>query len=64
MSVRKRNPILGGIMAAAFVGVGSYVLYLNYGLGQEMPGYRIVLGFGAIAYGLFLVYTIITQKNG
>lgn len=64
MSVRKRNPILGGIMAAAFVGVGIYVLYLHYGMGQEMPTYRIVLGFGIVAYGLFLAYTVITQKNG
>lgn len=64
MSVRKRNPILGGIMAAIFIGLGSWRLYDYYIVNKPLEITSIVLGYGAVAYGLFLVYTIITQKNG
>ena len=30
MAVRKRNPILGGIMAAVFIGFGGYRLYDHF----------------------------------
>lgn len=64
MSVRKRNPILGGIMAAIFIGLGGWRLYDYYILKEPLEITSIVLGYGAIAYGLFLVYSISTQKNG
>ncbi|QJP35746.1 hypothetical protein F0365_15730 [Nonlabens sp. Ci31] len=63
MAVRKRNPILGGLMAAAFIGFGSYRLYRYYVLAEEMPSWQLVLGYGIVAYGLYLVYALIAQKD-
>ena len=63
MAVRKRNPVLGGLMAAAFIGFGSYRLYRYYGLGEEMPGWQLVLGYGIVAYGLYLGYALMAQKD-
>jgi hypothetical protein len=64
MSVRKRNPILGGIMAALFIGFGGWRLYDYYVLKTPMEMPYVVLGYGIVVYGLYLVYSLITQKNG
>ncbi|PPK94868.1 hypothetical protein LY01_01621 [Nonlabens xylanidelens] len=63
MAVRKRNPILGSIMAVAFIGFGAYRLYAHFGLGEEMASWRLVLSAGFIAYGLYIAYTLLPKKD-
>jgi hypothetical protein len=63
MAVRKRNPILGGIMAAAFIGFGGWRLYDHFVLETPMELPYIILGFGVLAYGFYLVYALIAQKD-
>ncbi|WP_298953727.1 hypothetical protein [uncultured Nonlabens sp.] len=63
MAVRKRNPILGSIMAVAFIGFGAYRLYAHYGLGEEMASWRLVLSAGFIVYGLYIAYTLLPKKD-
>ena len=63
MAVRKRNPILGGIMAAVFIGFGGYRLYDHFVIGTPMETMYIVLGFGLVAYGLFIVYSLFMQND-
>ncbi|AGC77568.1 hypothetical protein LX97_02238 [Nonlabens dokdonensis] len=63
MAVRKRNPILGGIMAAAFIGFGGYRLYERFVAGAAIETWKIILSVAFIVYGLFIVYTLFTQKD-
>ena len=60
---RKRNPIFGGIMAAAMIGFGAYYLYIHYLGGKPVETYRLILSVAMIIYGAFIGYQVITQKN-
>lgn len=61
--MRKRNPILGGIMAAIFIGFGGWRLYNYYVLDTFMETYQLILGYGITIYGFYLVYALMTQNN-
>jgi len=61
--MKTRNPFLGGIIAAAMLGFGSWRLYNHYIVGEEMPTWRLMLTFAIIVYGLVVTYNILTQKN-
>lgn len=61
--MRKRNPILGGIMAAIFIGFGGWRLYNYYVLDTFMETYQLILGYGITIYGFYLVYVLMTQNN-
>lgn len=60
---QKRNPVLGGIIAAAMIGFGCWRLYTHFIVGDEQPTWRVILSVAMIAYGLFVGYQVITQKN-
>ncbi|WP_124979740.1 hypothetical protein [Nonlabens xiamenensis] len=63
MAVPKRNPVLGGLMAAVFIGFGAYRLYSHFYTEEVLPNWRLVLSAGLIIYGLYLVYTLIPKGN-
>ncbi|WP_405377431.1 hypothetical protein [Nonlabens sp. Asnod3-A02] len=63
MAVRKRNPILGGLMAAAFIGFGSYLLYTHFVLEETVGTAQLILRFGVVAYGLYIAYTLLPKKD-
>lgn len=60
---RKRNPIFGGIMAAAMIGFGAWRLYAHFVTGDVQETWRLVLSVAMIAYGVFIGYEVLTQKN-
>ncbi|MGJ8684630.1 MAG: hypothetical protein ACSHWW_08400 [Nonlabens sp.] len=61
--MRKRNPVLGGIIAAVMIGFGSWRLYAHYIVGEEMPTWRLILTFAIIAYGLVVAYNALAKKD-
>lgn len=63
MSTRKRNPLFGGIMALLMIGFGSYRFYVHFTGIEEVTGWRLAISGGLIAYGLYVAYTVITQKS-
>lgn len=62
-SEQKRNPVIGGIIAAVMIGFGVWRLYAHYVNGEEMPGWRLILSGAMIAYGLFVGYQVLTQNK-
>lgn len=60
----KRNPYIGALLASVFVGFGSYRLYNYYVLEQQMESWKLILAYAFIAYGAFVFYSLIAQRNG
>lgn len=58
-----RNPILGGIIAAIFIGFGSWRLYSHYYGNHELETYQIILAVAIIAYGLVVGFKVLKGKN-
>ncbi|ARN77614.1 hypothetical protein BST97_06185 [Nonlabens spongiae] len=61
---RRRNPILGLIFGIVFVGFGSYRLYNHFIVGEEMPTWRLILSFAFLGYGLFVLASLVMNRNG
>jgi hypothetical protein len=60
---RKRNPIFGGIIAAAMIGFGAWRLYGHFIAGENQETWRLILSGAMILYGAFVGYQVLTQKN-
>ncbi len=60
---RKRNPVFGGVMAAAMIGFGAWRIYVHFFGDDVQETWRLILSFAMIAYGLFIGYEVISQKN-
>jgi hypothetical protein len=60
---RRRNPIFGGIVAAAMIGFGAWRLYAHFVVGENQETWRLVLSGAMILYGAFVGYQVLTQKN-
>lgn len=63
MATRQRNPLFGGIMALLMIGYGSYRFYVHYAEVQELQTWQLVISGALILYGLFVGYSVLTQKK-
>lgn len=63
MAVRKRNPLMGGIFAMIFIGFGSYRFYVHYSGLEELPTWQLIIAGALVLYGLFVAYSVLTQKS-
>ncbi len=61
--MRKRNPLMGGIFALIFIGFGSYRFYMHYNDLAVLPTWQLIMAGAFIVYGLFVAYTVLTQKS-
>lgn len=61
--MKTRNPLFGGIIAAIMIGFGSWRLYNHFVVGLELETWRLLIAVAAIAYGIFVAYNVLTQKN-
>ncbi|BAO55929.1 hypothetical protein [Nonlabens marinus] len=63
MAAQQRNPLLGGIFALLFIGFGAYRFFMYYTEQADMPTWQLILAGAFIVYGLFVGYTVLTQKK-
>jgi hypothetical protein len=63
MATRKRNPLMGGILALLFIGFGLYRFFIHYNGQEVLESWKLVVAGASLVYGLFLAYTTLTQKN-
>jgi len=63
MAVRKRNPLMGGIFAMVFIGFGTYRFYVHYSGLELLPTWQLIIAGALIFYGLFVAYSVLTQKS-
>ncbi len=60
----KRNPYIGALLASVFVGFGFYRLYNYYVLEEQMESWKLILAYAFVAYGAYVFYTLIAQRDG
>lgn len=63
MAARKRNPLLGGIMAMLMIGFGSYRFYMHYSGLDTLETWQMIISGAFIVYGLYVGYSVLTQPK-
>ncbi|KQC33277.1 hypothetical protein AAU57_08070 [Nonlabens sp. YIK11] len=63
MAARRRNPLLGGIFALIMIGFGSYRLFIHFSGRATLATWQLVITAAVILYGLFVAYSVLTQKS-
>ncbi|SCY12611.1 hypothetical protein SAMN05192588_1274 [Nonlabens sp. Hel1_33_55] len=62
MAARRRNPLMGGIFAMIMIGFGSYRLFVHFSGRATLETWQLVITGAVILYGLFVAYSVLTQK--
>ncbi len=63
MAAQQRNPLMGGIFALLFIGFGAYRFFIYYTGKDDVPTWQLIIAGALIVYGLFVGYTVLTQKK-
>lgn len=61
--MKKRNPFVGGVIAAIMLLYGGWRLYGHYSGSSVQPNWRLYLSYAIVIYGLVLVYNIFKEHK-